>query len=77
MLVKIIDVFLGIIGAALTIIVATLHLLWLCVLLSLGLLYFFLAFPVISVKHMMQKKSRHQDGIKATRNNNHTEGDSK
>lgn len=58
-MVKIIDVFLGIIGIALTILVAILQLLWFCVLFSLGLLYFFLAFPVISVKHMMQKKSRH------------------
>lgn len=56
---KIIDGFLLIIGAALGIAVSIFQLLWLCVLLSLGLLYFFLAFPVISVKHMMQKKSRH------------------
>lgn len=58
-MVKIIDVFLNIIGTVLTIAVVILQLLWLCVLSSLGLLYFFLAFPVLSVKNMIEKKSRH------------------
>jgi len=59
---KIIDGFLLIIGAALGIAVSIFQLLWFCVLLSLGLLHFFLAFPVIFVKHMMQKKSRRKTG---------------
>lgn len=64
---KIIDVFLNIIGTVLTILVATLQLLWLFVLFSLGLLYFFLAFPVLCVKHAIEKKSRHRDGINGSK----------